>query len=132
MPVEQVIIAVAGTVAVSLYAVALVQIKRAFPKQGNWLITQVVLTAVGATAAAASQGYGPVMWTVAPASVALTCFAAGKGSVAVLIHETDEESGDKTPMPEATAKARKRFGVMLTVAIVVFIVGGTAVDLFEG
>ena len=132
MTLEQVTIAAAGAVAVGLSAIGSVQIKRAFPKRGNWLITQVILTWTGATAVAALRGYGPVMWTVAPASVAVVAFAAGKGSVAVLINETDDGADDKTPLPQATVKARKRFAVIATVAVVAFIVGGTAFDLFRG
>jgi 4-hydroxybenzoate polyprenyltransferase len=136
MTVEHVTVAVAGAVLVTLSAIGVLQIKRAFPKRGNWMITQVLLTWTGGTAVAALRGYGPVMWTVAPASVTLIAFVAGKGSVAVLINQTDDQTDNKTdddrPLPEATVKARRRFGVIATVAVVVFIVGGTAFELFRG
>jgi hypothetical protein len=132
MSLEQVTVAAAGTVAVVLYGIGFVQVKRAFPKRGNWFITQAILTATGGIAGAAFQGYGPVMWTVAPASVALVGFVAGKGSVAVLVNETDDESGDETPLPEATVEARKRFAVIATVVVVVFLVGGLAFELIRG
>ena len=123
---EHLIIAVAGTLAVSLYGLAFVQIKRAFPTRGNSLIGQVVLHTLGATIASAIAGSGPVVWTMMLASVALVCFSAGKGSVAVLIHETDEETGEPRPVPDATAKARRRFGVIFTVSVVVWGVGSIA------
>ena len=132
MTVEQVTVAVAGVVAVSLSGIGFLQIKRAFPRRGNWMITQVALTWTGGTAVSAVRGHGPVMWTVAPATVALIAFVAGKGSVAVLINQTDDESGDERPLPEATVAARRRFAVIATVAAVVFIVGGTAFELSRG
>jgi hypothetical protein len=131
MSFEQVAAVAAGAVAVVLYAIGFIQVKRAFPKRGNWFITQAILTATGGIAGAALRGYGPVMWTVAPASIALVGFVAGKGSVAVLVNETDDDSADETPLPEVTVEARKRFAVIATVAVVVFVVGGTAFDLMR-
>ena len=59
MAVDHLIIAVAGTVAVALYGVGFVQIKRAFPDRANWLIAQILLTAVGATSVAGFPGLWP-------------------------------------------------------------------------
>ena len=123
---DHLIIAVAGTLAVSLFGLAFVQIKRAFPTKGNSLIGQVVLHTIGATIASVIAGFEPVMWTMMLASVAVVCFIAGKGSVAVLIHETDGETGDPRPMPDITARARKRFGVIFTVSLVAWGAGSLA------
>lgn len=108
-------VALAGlAVSVTLYLIAFRQIKRAFPDRAERFIGESIALAVGGAGVAALRGEGPVWWTTAPAVMAAVCFIAGKGSVAVLIHE----DGDETPMSEATAQARKRFGYICVTALV--------------
>jgi hypothetical protein len=114
--IEYVLAAACGLLAVGLYSIGFIQLKRAFPERANWLITQCFLAAVTASVLAYLRGYGVLLWTAAPAIVASIAFIAGRGSVPVLIHEADDQS----PMPQATADARRRFGI---ICVVVFVVG---------
>ena len=102
---DAVLVATFAVTAVTLYGIAFVQIRRALPERATELITEILLTAAGATTAAAVGGYGPLMWAGAPAFVATTCFIAGKGSVVVLIgHSAIGDEGS-----EETTAARRRF-----------------------
>jgi hypothetical protein len=120
-------IVVAGVaMSLILYATGIAQIKRTFPRQrGNWIVAQCVVTLAGGLALGYSQGLGLAWCAITPACVATVCFIAGKGSVAVLIHEDADG-----PMSAATSEARRRFGILATTLVVGVLVVGFVVVFF--
>jgi hypothetical protein len=110
-----VVIGVAVAVALIGYGVIVHQLRRHFPERWGAYAFQLVATGVGATVGGLLRGTDPLLLASAPIGLVVIVLLAGKGSVAVLVHDPDSEE----ELPPETRAARFRFGVLLTAALVI-------------
>ena len=111
---EQLGVAAAGCFLLGLSTLAYLQMRKALPERANALALGAVAVFAAATVVAALRGYGPIMWTAAPAGILAAAFIASKGSLPVLLEGlgTDEDA------PSETEAARTRLAVLLLGAFV--------------
>lgn len=115
MRLESWMVLAAGLLAVLLYFVAYAQVRKVYPDRVKAIAIGAAMTNASAIAVSSLRGYGPAMWTMAPAGIMVACFIAGKGSIPVLIGSSDTE-GEPS---EATAQARTRLTLILVGAFIV-------------
>lgn len=108
-------VALAVVMALLAYGMCILQLRRRFPGAWGNYAFQFVGTGMSATAVGLLRGTEPLLLASMPLSICVIALVAGKGSIAVLVHDPDSEE----EMPPETRRARSRFGVLLTVVLVV-------------
>jgi len=108
-------IAVAVALSLLAYGVCILQLRRGFPEVWRGYAFEFVGTGATATAVGLLRETEPLLLASMPLTHCVNALVAGKGSIAVLVHDPDSE---EKMLPE-TRRARFRFGVLLTVVLVV-------------